>query len=214
MATIHQRSEAELIENILSDAEGIPVYADILRKLQKHEYQQSWVDVFFQKWEKFGKLNLADAYVFGHLWAAIRTGAIAYTKLGIGAYPLPDKDIEGNDRILKTRLRELDTWKDLDTGQKFPSCKFSGAFWGGTQDEDGHISWDGAAIFEFHRNGEKIGNYISKNEGAPLEVGYTSATKTFFQLVQYRRLARWPYDSNDITVMHVIDPKYFKVCLI
>ena len=135
-------------------------------------------------------MTIVDAYAFGEVHAGIMLGNIVMAKICLGFEPGRDKDIDGNNEKLKKIF-----------------SPFSGKFWGGTQGEDGRIDISG----EIDLSGKNIetNKKISiKTSGSfPLEVGYTSAVKTFFSLCAeggVGRLARWPYGSPDIYLLMMV----------
>jgi hypothetical protein len=87
-------------------------------------------------------------------------------------------------------------------------CRWYGEFQGGSQDADGYIQWEGKAVLEFNQDAQPAGNWLSENGRASLEVGYTHAVKTLCQLRTERKLARWPYGADRITLLEVIRPSY------
>jgi hypothetical protein len=140
MPTIYEQVEQEWTEEILTNPDAIMVYSDIMRRLQSGHYDQSWVDVIFQKWARFGKINIADAFAFGQIWCAICNGDIAFTRLAIGSESLSDKDIVGNNKIIQTAIADIDTWANTASGESMRSrCRWEGCFYGGTQGADGYI---------------------------------------------------------------------------
>lgn len=207
MSVHYQEAEKNWIKTILADADKVTVYSEVMRKLHAGYYNQSWVDVFFQKWARYGKVNIAEACAFAQLWSGLCNGAIAHTRLVVGQSPLNDAEIEGNNAILQNALSLINSRED--NGEVAPDvCKWRAGFWGGSQDADGYIEWDGIPVLEFHRNAMPAGSCKSEWNRAALEVGYTHCIKTLNQLRMSRILARWPYDSREITLLEVIDPKY------
>jgi hypothetical protein len=146
VATYYQEAEHEYTERILANPDLVAVYSDALRKLQSGYYAQSWVDIVFQKWGKFSKANLADAFAFAQIWSGLCRGAIAYTTLLIGSSPLSDQDIEGNNKIIHEALSRLSGWRDDSGTEVRDICRWHGEFQGGSQDADGYIQWEGEAV--------------------------------------------------------------------
>ena len=84
-------------------------------------------------------------------------------------------------------------------------CKFFGEFWGGLAYDDGYIEWEGNANFWVYRDGKCDHSVEIPGRRVPLEVGYTMPERTLSHLSSERSLARWPYGSNIITILIMMD---------
>lgn len=111
---------------------------------------------------------------------------IASRRILIGCEPFADAEVEKNQQALQ-QIEE----------------PVSATFWGGTQNEDGVLTICREISAEFI--GLNAPSPIPIQGSYPLEVGYTNPQKTLHYLRTGPGLARWPYGSQDIYVMHVID---------
>lgn len=102
--------------------------------------------------------------------ALITAGAVRAMLIPVGAKPGRDRDREGNAHKLAEGLPP----------------EFSATVHDGTDhDGDAELSWGTETLPTWHTC-------------APLEIGYTDASRTFLHLLDSGRVARWPYQSEDI----------------
>ena len=189
-----QAVEKTVYEKMNGDNNWGRLLADTVLEIQaKNVYPQSYVDVIGQKSWHRGGFDIFDAYSFLQTDYAIKTGELAVFQIPVDKMPGRDSDYCAMNEVLGKL--------------QFP---FSGEFWGGTQGEDGEISWElpvnalmktpgivGYVIVSptILDNGEKV--------GCPLEVGTTSFHKTRWYTMGTRipGVARWPYGQDKITVI-------------
>jgi hypothetical protein len=162
------------------------------RRYQTGEWPQSFVDCVFQyHWRH--KVDLFDIYVLSDTTARVNSDIadVPLFQIPVGSEPLPDRDVKGNNRLLRN-LPPL----------------FSGTFWGGTQDEDGVIRWK-KPIHVYLSSGKEAGWLIAEPFHVPLEAGYNSSGKMHRALCLTQGIARWPYGQDHITVF--LNPRFVKV---
>jgi hypothetical protein len=190
-ATIIEQANKKYCNEQMKNDDFMLTMSKTVRNLSCNLFDQWYVDMIFQKWERFGSIDIYDAYPFACMHTLLNTGIIFLARIGIGVSPSADKCIEQNQKKLDT------LWHP-----------FSGEFWGGTQDEDGYIEVKENISFTSVsidlETGEKFEKHDFFTGKFPLEVGYISAAKTkmYFPVRGgCNRLARWAYGSDDIILM-------------
>lgn len=177
-----------------------PEYASLLysikSKIHKGFFKQEYLDIIFQLDNRFGMLKIEDVYYFSKIHADLLLGKIVKMEFEINETPFPNKEIEENNRALKNL-------PDFVEAEFSPTC-------GATYNDDGYLQINKPIIFEQTLINEKKDAYkkIIKLENIvfPLEVGTTKAETTFSHLyVDGRSLARWPYDSKNVTLLYKIN---------
>ncbi|NQU06471.1 MAG: hypothetical protein HQ568_10290 [Calditrichaeota bacterium] len=158
-------------------------------KIKEKFYDRPYVDIITQPYHGY---SLGEAYAFLQVHAAIGSGKIIQCTVEVGSEPHKDKEVEKNNRLLNNLPKP-----------------FVAEFWGGLADEDGFVEWNKAIVCDqFIKNVRN--SCICKAEKAPLEVGYTDDHTTLYHLGMDRCLARWPYNSNYIHILVLIDDKLWK----
>jgi hypothetical protein len=156
-------------------------------KINRGFWNDAYVSMIMDRWG--GGLTFGDVYCFVQIHSMLCSGRAIMTKIELGEAPFNDKHVKENNELLN----------------ELPS-PFGGEFWGGVADSDGYIAWNrpiqANVVFS---DGSEKGQSIAVGQ-APLEVGYTSAFTTLQHLRGERCIARWPYDSTAITLMHLIEP--------
>jgi len=181
------------ISRIQRDPEWMACLAEVIGKLEDGFYNSDLQDTIFQQWEGRSGISVDVAYPFALFYTALQSGEIGRIRIGVGEYPLADCEVKENDRILQSALPNLGLLKD-DSGN-FLDCKWSGEFFGGVNGEDGFIRWEGTAKFETLKDGKNADFLYLPSGRLPLEVGTTSAAKTYLQLMT-GGVARWPYHQG------------------
>lgn len=129
--------------------------------------------------------------------AAMFSGQISVVTVETEGFPCPDADVDGNNRLIS----------DLPE-------PFSAKFYGGLKDQDGYVEWSEpirTVATVGHADLTQTSSRVMVDpRSIPLEVGYTKASRTFLHLAQERALARWPYDSDKITIMVVLDDELWR----
>lgn len=189
------------VRRIRRDPEWMACVAEVIGKLEDGFYGSDFQDTVFQQWEGRSEITVDVAYPFALFYTALQKGEIARIRLAVYEYPLGDSEVKENDRILQSALPKLGLLKD-DLGN-FLDCKWSGQFFGGVNGEDGFIRWEGTAKFETLKDGKNADFLYLPSGRLPLEVGTTSAAKTYLQLMN-GGVARWPYDQKEITIYKLV----------
>lgn len=190
------------VQRIQRDPGWMACLAEVIGKLEDGFFGNEYQDTVFQQWEGRGRVTVDVAYPFMLFHGALQNGEIARIRLGVGEYPLGDSEIEANNHVLQSVLPHLGSLKD-DSGN-FLDCKWSGQFFGGVNGEDGFIQWEGTAKFETMKDGKNSGFLYLPSGRLPLEVGTTSAAKTYLQLMTSGGVARWPYHQKEITIYKLV----------
>ena len=189
------------VRRIRRDPEWMACLAEVIGKLEDRFYGSDFQDTVFQQWEGRSEITVDVAYPFALFYAALQKGEIARIRLAVYECPFGDSQVEENDRILQSALPNLGLLKD-GSGNLL-DCKWSGQFYGGVNGEDGFIQWDGVAKFETLKEGKNAEVLYFPSGRLPLEVGTTSAAKTYLQLMN-GGVARWPYDQKEITIYKLV----------
>jgi hypothetical protein len=176
----------KVVDDFIKKTPGaLDVLYDIMQKLKKGGVWPSWyVDAIVQKhWEGY---DLYDAFWFARINMFYAEGGLGTGLIKVGAEPLKDREIEGNNNLLQ----------DLPDG-------FSAVFRGGTYDCDGDLVWNHPIELDcvLDMNTHKFGTMIVPAHNASLEVGTTTAWRTWFHLYETQSVARWCYGSKDIVVL-------------
>lgn len=188
MGVYQQGIEYVVSKRLKESPELAIILADVLDKMNTGFYPRRHVDVIVQK-HRFG-YDMYDAYCYAQAHTLIGIGEWVITEIDIGCVPHSDKAEEINNEYLRN-LNPV----------------FSAECWSGTQDEDGYLEWDQPIQAEQmirRENGNIDRYYCTINpRNVPLEIGSQSGAKTLVQVKSSRGLARWPYGSTVITILHV-----------
>jgi hypothetical protein len=183
MSTAHSLALSKVYAAIAKDPEQVRIAHRYLEKLRDGFYDREWVDVLFQS--PFGSnVRPSDAAAFGMVWVAIHQGAIVHARILVGKMPAADRDLEHNASLLNA----------------LPP-PFQAKLWCGNREHDGLLEWS-ERITLAHTSEEEVLDEVTLKPGAaPLEVGYTTISKTLAHLNQDRVLARWPYGQRVVTLL-------------
>ena len=110
----------------------------------------------------------------------VTDGRVRKVRVPVEAEPGRDKDRDGNRALLAAGLPE-----------EFTSVIYDG----NSHQGDGLLSWTDDTPLPFS----------SWHTSAPLEVGYTNASRTYLHLLDTGIVARWPYGSEDIWIIGFAD---------
>jgi hypothetical protein len=174
------------VEELEKNPEWAPILGDAFVKIYRGFFDPAYVAIVVDRWGD--ALTFGDVYSFVRVHSALSSGQALMTQVDVGAQPRLDKYVKENNTLL----------------QALP-YPFSAEFWGGKADDDGVLTWSEAieASARLADGSEKV-RMISPGT-APLEVGHTNGFTTLRHLSLGRRLARWPYDSTTITVIHMVE---------
>lgn len=150
----------------------------------EEELAQSFVDCVYQNFG-YHKPDLFDKYVLYITHQLLNKEAPEYLAFHIfvGKSPYPDKETEQNNEVLKKLNRP-----------------FKAHFHGGNQDEDGSLSWSKPIHAPRVIGSEIRWVLLDEKITLPLEVGTNSSRKFNTYMLHGPGVARWPYDSDYITV--------------
>lgn len=183
----------EVVSRKLEDPAWAQILTDTLRKMNSGFWDRAYLNVFLQK-HRF-KYDLYDAYAVANLHAMINTGRIARIIIDIAEQPIADRHIDEMNAILQNHM----------------SPPFAALFSGGNYDGDGNIEWTDEVVAQVSKvNDDHTAHFYVRvpPRKISLEVGSTTGAKTLWQIQSERGLARWPYGSNEITVMLLVDPSW------
>lgn len=131
----------------------------------------------------------------GQVWALttvlglIGNGTLVMARIAVNARPGPDADRAGNAEKLKAGL---------------PGEFGIEIFEGLSHHGDGELSWpvDQQMPWGVEATGETRRAPLSEwADSAPLEIGYTEASRTLLHLREYGIVARWPYNFDEIWII-------------
>lgn len=193
MTTVHEQAADQLLSNILEDETAASTFAGIRRRIGRFDpgYVAAVGQMFLYRPEKW---PLEQAAAFMRVHAKIGAGEVALCGIEVGAYAAADREREANTAALADLPGPFDA--RVDQRQN-----------GG--DYDGRLRWhepiDVYLAGEPRGDGtwaEEEGSWSTTRAGwAPLEIGYTMPSRTLLHLLEFGAVARWPYDSNSITLL-------------
>jgi len=190
--SIHARAIEELVEENYGNADFMETYGNIAKRMNSGYYDQEWIDTIVQRHREGGRYSLSDAVCVGRIMHGIWSGYIYQTKIETSGLPTADSDVIGNQSSL----------------DNLP-IPFSAKFWGGNKtDHDGILSWkEDIKLTQANGNFDppRYRAVMHEQFSAPLEVGYTDASCTWFRLLKSRAVARWPYGHRCITLYVAVE---------
>ena len=163
---------------------------EVLVMLKNGRRDEQYVNALMQP-HRNAELTLSDAYVFMGLDYLRRSGRLARVRIGVGATPSRDKELEANRQKLSDLPRP-----------------FSAEIWCGMAEFDGHLSWSRKIVTDIGCGCLECGPLKARSfppRSVPLEIGSIDASTTWMHLVQRRALARWAYGSTNILLFIVTD---------
>jgi hypothetical protein len=207
MTTIYEYAEKNVCDEALKDPAWKTVLSDVYIRMMTGFYDQKILDVILQKYRC--NYDIYDAYSFTLIFSAIFTGDVAIMELNIGEKPFADKEVKKNNETI-SRVEKIELLENINSGIQENTGKiFRGEFWGGLADSDGIIEWKKS--IRMHKFSEDGSSTIINVPGrsVPLEVGYTSGGRTYNHLFSEHGLARWPYESTNVTLLVLINKDRF-----
>src|ERR1035441_2899488 len=182
--SIHEILHRKEVDEAVEKPEERSFFYEVLAKLKAGYYDQEWVDVVLQKWDRFC-YDIYDAAAFAKVWYALLDGEILHVKVGVGACPAPNDQTDENI----SRLAQL-------------PAPFGTSMLFGLADQDGFLFWRKPIRLAKSKSAEIV-DYIElpAGGGAPIEVGYTQSSRTLMHLAEYGCIARWPYDQDYIILL-------------
>ncbi len=137
-----------------------------------------------------------DAYGFAIVWAGILRGEVGYAILPLGVSCGPDSAVARNNLGHLRFSSDGDNVADLQ-------CEVH--FVGGAGYSDGYFKTESPLVLQRHlRTGRGCSNQIVmvNSRTYALEVGSTSVLTTVEHVFAETGVARWPYDSENLVVLH------------
>jgi len=191
--TIASQTLTRIVDEKLEDPKWVKVLIDIKRRLANSYYDQKYVDIIFQKWDRFS-VSFYDAYAFIQAWSMFQLAQVVMTEIRFGCKPLSDVLFVDNNKMLA--MLEPDITASVTSG---------------TDDCDGILRVN--YPFEMDMINSVTGEKKTKiaKGSYPLEIGYTNPEVTLLHLRGERKLARWPYESESIYLLDFMGPFYLNV---
>ncbi|MFD9056192.1 hypothetical protein ACFWCM_12830 [Streptomyces albidoflavus] len=193
--TMHEEVAEDQLDDILQDPGSARVFAEWRRRFQEGNYDAQYVAAIGQtnRDPKYWPLEQTASFI--HVHTGLMSGLYGHVSISVGASPGPDADRAGNAEKLRHVHRLFAAHLDMEQ---------NGA------DSDGDLSW-------------KQGISLNRSSGlglitdcgtapvrmlanvapwkVPLEVGSSKPSRTFLHLHMEGGVARWPYDSDRITLL-------------
>jgi hypothetical protein len=183
--TVMDQAIDRIVSDVSTDQNWFRSLWEITNRLNTGFYNGEYVNTIMQPF-RHSRYDMNDAYVFGNVHAKILSGEIVTAKIYVGSDPAHDDQIFLNQQ----KLNRL----------PFPfSAEFAPQQGGGAHD-DGVFEWEQPIKLSKHISFDKTEPVAVPPGSAPLEVGYTNASKTWEHIIGRDRLARWPYFSDWITL--------------
>jgi hypothetical protein len=169
----------------------------ILKRLNSGHYPHDYVDLLMQPSRK-SRFDIYDAYLFGQLHTAIMHGWILGSRWEVGAIPAGNAEVAWNVQQLAT----LSDWA--------PICATFDPADGAVGDlGDGTVSWGQPLTFGQLFQAGKPREVQIDSSSVCLEVGSTQATTTSWHLIQWRSVARWPYESKYLWILQLLNDDFW-----
>lgn len=180
-------AELALVKLLEEDASWGSVLGEGYVKMMNRFWTEDYVRLVVDRWP--ASLTFGDVFSFLRVHELLGSGKAVMTEIHLGETPLADKHVKAMDAV----LRQL-------------PAPFSATFWGGTETADGYVEWsEPIQANSIRDDGVEVRATIAPAR-APLEVGHTKGSTTLLHILEKHRLARWPYHSDKITLIHLIEP--------
>lgn len=183
----------KIVGEKMQDPAWASVLIDTLGRMNNGFWDRSYLNVFLQK-HRF-KYDLFDAYTVANLHAMINSGKIARVVIDIAEHPISDSLVDEMNGILQNHM----------------SPPFTAEFWGGNYDGDGKVEWSEEIVAQVSKVYDDRTDHFYVRvppRSATLEVGSTTGAKTLSQVRGERAVARWPYESGEITILLLVEPSW------
>lgn len=183
MNTLDETMRKTLWDMFHEDGNWFVILGRRLKEFQREKWPRSFVDCVFQ-YDWHHTVDIFDLHFLQVATALTNSkhATVAVFQIPVGCTPYPDEDVHANNEALAA----------------LPS-PFAGRFWGGTQGEDGIITWSRPIHVSVQRHGQPGWSLVEPGS-VQLEVGYNSSGKFHRALHTSNGIARWPYGQNCITV--------------
>lgn len=180
-----QESERIMKKRIQENPAWEVILLKTLRRMETGYWSDQYVNSIGQKHHK--GITLLDAWAFLEVHADLHTGKLALLYIPLGETPYPDRAVTQNQSC-------LDGLPLPFSAQFIPQS-------GGSADDDGVFKWSRPIRMIQHPLSPDRRACIAKPRTVPLEVGTTEFTKTLLH-ARTTGVARWPYDSDNITLLY------------
>jgi hypothetical protein len=220
MSTVYSEAARNaVVSHVSDDPRWASILSDIVIKLNSNFYNKEFVRVFMQYSWHHGKYTLEDAYCFITTWGLIHDKKVGIVQVYVGETPVEDRNSEKNQALLDKGLSEhalcvfcspvkFDGTHDTNNYLLFDGLDrsiFKASFYGGAGDFDGVFEWlESICLVTGAIEDGSSETVRIKNGTAPLEVGTTNAERTLTHVASGEGVARWPYDSEYITLLYPI----------
>jgi hypothetical protein len=190
MCTVCTEWAQTTTQEMLRTADGAKLLISIRERMNGGFYGANYINLFVNNWRS-GPYSLEDALIFSRCFTMLWSGKLLMCVLTPSCHegPGPDRDVDGNNRRLGTVPRP-----------------FAGKFHGGINSgSDGSIRWNEKVLME-----RKIDDLTGKIRRemfwvepgfVDLEVGTLSNYNGYHRIILDGGIARWPYDSEDLTII-------------
>jgi hypothetical protein len=141
-----------------------------------------------------GYTPIEQLWMLAQLWSCVGSGRVRRAAFSVGATPLSDREAAGNTALLRSGLEERDFRVEVFASR-------------GGRDDDGTIEWTvplEVLTPDEVKSGQSPSAVLSPGE-APLEIGYTHASRTFWHLWQEGVVWRWPYGSELVWLIAAVN---------
>ncbi len=193
--TVWEDALESAVNDQMTNPEFCTTYCKVLLEMRTGKFDKREMECVSQKF--ISKYDIYDAYAFAQIHSMIWSGELVIVEVELGTGPYSDKSIEYNNGVMKKLMKP-----------------FSGYFVGGTKDQDGSVKWSEPVFgteFFLDDDDNEHRRLVSIPPGSvPLEVGYTSAARTFGHLNLERGIARWPYGYDEMLIMVRVKGKSLK----
>jgi hypothetical protein len=182
---VRRAQEEFCLERSPDGVTGYEILHSVRERLRTGFYPAQIVEFTFQKGWRPNEITLSDAYCFMHVWSDYLTGDLCLFAIPVGSVPRSDSALEENTKAL-ANLYDFQTFVH-----------------NAPKDDDGWLGWNdkiGCQKVVLENGIEKRSKIWLQPSRVPLEIGSTSAARTFGHLETERGLARWPYGSKQILV--------------
>lgn len=172
---LHERVVHEIVEEqILTDPGATQVLMENFRAIKRGDYPQWFLDFVVQR--PRGELDIYDAYCISSLYKQWVEEEVSVVRIVVGKKPAPDRERERNRRALSALPKPF-------TASVAPDDR-----------GDGVLLWTEPIQMTL----ETASRIVSPGS-APIEIGSTDSSRSLLHMLERgRRLARWPYGSEEI----------------
>ncbi|EGE40753.1 hypothetical protein GTY83_06880 [Streptomyces sp. SID4928] len=176
---------AQVAENYARKLRGTEDGRELIASYRDMIEDRAGIDYTHAIGQPYGGWTDGQVAAYSRVHYLIATGKVIKLIVPVGSSPGRDADRVGNQRRLTEGL---------------PVEFVATVYEGNSHDGDARLSWPQDAVMPW------IDGYGKEMErplcpwadSAPLEIGYTDASRTFLHLTEGGIVARWPYGSDDI----------------